>query len=148
MWLGHCCLLTASFPIRQRKELRKSLHNKVIEFDVIELFHLRLFFESFYGLTYTSPPFVSFQLEHPSLSRNHAVLQFKSQDSADKPSGFYLYDLESTHGTFHNKNRCFPKTYYRLIVHCRIFKPNNINTSAAFFSTTHLNKSKSQPLRN
>ena len=36
--------------------------------------------------------------------------------SIDKPAGFYLYDLNSTHGSFHNKNQCFPKTYYRLRV--------------------------------
>lgn len=55
-------------------------------------------------------------LEHPSLSRHHAVLQYKSKASPEKPVGFYLYDLDSTHGSFHNKNRCFPKTYYRLRV--------------------------------
>lgn len=55
-------------------------------------------------------------LEHPSLSRFHAILQYRSESSGDTPAGFYLYDLESTHGTFHNKNRCFPKTYYRLRV--------------------------------
>lgn len=61
-------------------------------------------------------PSCDIQLEHPSLSRYHAVLQFKASGSADRPAGFYLYDLGSTHGTFHNKNRCFPKTYYRLRV--------------------------------
>ena len=61
-------------------------------------------------------PICDIQLEHPSLSRYHAVLQFKANSSSDKPAGFYLYDLDSTHGTFHNKHRCFPKTYYRLRV--------------------------------
>ena len=61
-------------------------------------------------------PSCDIQLEHPSLSRYHAVLQFKANGSIDKPAGFYLYDLDSTHGTFHNKNQCFPKTYYRLRV--------------------------------
>jgi len=55
-------------------------------------------------------------LEHPSLSRYHAVLQFKNKGSPEKPVGFYLFDLDSTHGSFHNKNKCFPKTYYRLRV--------------------------------
>ena len=61
-------------------------------------------------------PTCDIQLEHPSLSRYHAILQFKATASSDKPAGFYLYDLDSTHGTFHNKNKCFPKTYYRLRV--------------------------------
>ena len=61
-------------------------------------------------------PTCDIQLEHPSLSRHHAILQFKATGSSDKPAGFYLYDLDSTHGTFHNKNKCFPKTYYRLRV--------------------------------
>ena len=56
------------------------------------------------------------QMEHPTLSRHHALLQYKSEGSADKPVGFYLYDLGSTHGTCHNKNKCFPKTFYRLRV--------------------------------
>jgi len=55
-------------------------------------------------------------MEHPSLSRYHAVLQFKNKGSPEKPIGFYMYDLDSTHGSFHNKNKCFPKTYYRLRV--------------------------------
>ncbi|KAL2241614.1 UNVERIFIED_CONTAM: Kanadaptin [Sesamum indicum] len=40
-----------------------------------------------------------FVLEHPTISRFHAVLQFKSN------GGAYLYDLGSTHGTFINKNQ-------------------------------------------
>ena len=61
-------------------------------------------------------PNCDIQLEHPSLSRYHAILQFKADGSADKPAGFYLYDLNSTHGTFHNKKQCFPKTFYRMRV--------------------------------
>ena len=56
------------------------------------------------------------QMEHPSLSRYHAILQYKAEGSPDEPEGFYLYDLGSSHGTFHNKKKCFPKTYYRLRV--------------------------------
>ena len=55
----------------------------------------------------------NFQQEHPSLSRFHAILQYKSEDSSERPAGFYLFDMDSTHGTFHNKQKCFPKTYYR-----------------------------------
>ena len=56
------------------------------------------------------------KLEHPSISRHHALLQYKKEGSEDQPVGFYLYDLGSTHGTFHNKKQCFKKTYYRLRV--------------------------------
>ena len=56
------------------------------------------------------------KLEHPSISRHHALLQYKKEESEDQPVGFYLYDLGSTHGTFHNKKQCFKKTYYRLRV--------------------------------
>ena len=55
-------------------------------------------------------------LQHPSLSRFHAVIQYKAQDSPEQPVGFYLYDLGSQHGTKHNNKKCFPKTYYRLRV--------------------------------
>lgn len=52
------------------------------------------------------------QLEHPSLSRHHAVIQYRS----DGDEGFYLYDLGSTHGTFLNKNKVIPHTYHRMHV--------------------------------
>ena len=73
-------------------------------------------------------PVNDIQLEHPSLSRYHAIIQYKAQASEDQPVGFYLYDLDSTHGTFHNKNRCFPKTYYHLRVGHGI-KVNFVNLS-------------------
>ncbi|MQL87125.1 hypothetical protein Taro_019660, partial [Colocasia esculenta] len=40
-----------------------------------------------------------FVLEHPTISRFHAVLQFRKNGEA------FLYDLGSTHGTFLNKNQ-------------------------------------------
>ncbi|XP_038967837.1 kanadaptin isoform X1 [Rattus norvegicus] len=59
-------------------------------------------------------------LEHPSVSRYHAVLQHRgsdpSGDSEDQGQGFYLYDLGSTHGTFLNKTRIPPRTYCRVHV--------------------------------
>lgn len=76
----------------------------------------------------------SILLAHPTISRYHAVLQYRPQteddsssDSDDddantkseKPkveSGWYLYDLGSTHGSFVNKQRVPPKTYIRLRV--------------------------------
>ncbi|XP_042025304.1 kanadaptin-like isoform X1 [Salvia splendens] len=51
-----------------------------------------------------------FVLEHPTISRFHAVLQFKSD------RGVYLYDLGSTHGTFINKNQVKKRIYVDLHV--------------------------------
>ena len=56
-------------------------------------------------------------LEHPSISRYHALVQYRGETDGDKTlSGFYLYDLGSTHGTIVNKSKIKPKTYYRLKV--------------------------------
>ncbi|KAL4378097.1 hypothetical protein GQ457_02G006100 [Hibiscus cannabinus] len=51
-----------------------------------------------------------FVLEHPTISRFHAVLQFRSSGEA------YLYDLGSTHGTSVNKNQVTKRTYVDLHV--------------------------------
>ncbi|XP_068637367.1 uncharacterized protein [Aristolochia californica] len=51
-----------------------------------------------------------FVLEHPTISRFHAVLQFKGNGDA------YLYDLGSTHGTFVNKNQIKKKVFAELHV--------------------------------
>ena len=72
----------------------------------------------------TSKPFHVFgrlpncdvSLEHPSVSRYHAVIQYKTSDTSNSEKGFYLYDLGSTHGTFANKSRLEPKRFYRLRV--------------------------------
>ncbi|TPX56210.1 hypothetical protein PhCBS80983_g04684 [Powellomyces hirtus] len=53
-------------------------------------------------------PICDFELEHPSISRYHAVIQFKDDGTA------YLYDLGSTHGTFLNKNQ-IPKRDYQAL---------------------------------
>lgn len=79
-------------------------------------------------------------MAHPTVSRYHAVLQYRpeisskddSSDSDDdndndngtesstpKPNvdkGWYLYDLSSTHGSFVNKMKVPPKTYIRIRV--------------------------------
>ncbi|XP_029890283.1 kanadaptin isoform X2 [Aquila chrysaetos chrysaetos] len=67
-------------------------------------------------------PGCALALEHPSVSRHHAVLQYRGAGcSPDSPSGadaagFYVYDLGSTHGTFLNKARVPPRTYCRVRV--------------------------------
>ncbi|XP_075451512.1 kanadaptin isoform X4 [Ascaphus truei] len=57
-------------------------------------------------------------LEHPSVSRYHAVLQYRQVPGSDpdQEPGFYVYDLGSTHGTFINKQRIQSKTYCRFRV--------------------------------
>ncbi|XP_011403013.2 PREDICTED: kanadaptin-like [Amphimedon queenslandica] len=67
-------------------------------------------------------------LEHPSISRHHAILQYRptpsstpiesSSLSADPTgeAGFYLYDLGSTHGSYLNKNKIQSRKYYRVRV--------------------------------
>ncbi|KAK9683063.1 hypothetical protein RND81_10G115400 [Saponaria officinalis] len=51
-----------------------------------------------------------FVLEHPTISRFHAVIQFNGSGDA------YLYDLGSTHGTFINKKQVKAKVYVDLHV--------------------------------
>ncbi|CAA6672469.1 unnamed protein product [Spirodela intermedia] len=46
-----------------------------------------------------------FVLEHPTISRFHAVLQFRKDSEA------FIYDLGSTHGTFVNKNQIRKKSF-------------------------------------
>ena len=84
-------------------------------------------------------PSCDVQLEHPSISRYHAILQYRplnKQGSDDESSndalsvpvvsssvstnpteeGFYVYDLGSTHGTFINKTKIQMRCFYRLRV--------------------------------
>lgn len=56
-------------------------------------------------------------LAHPTISRYHAVLQYKAKEPGkdeDDQEGFYLYDLDSTHGTYWNGKRIKPRVYVRL----------------------------------
>ncbi|XP_056343440.1 kanadaptin [Oenanthe melanoleuca] len=64
-------------------------------------------------------PGCALALEHPSVSRHHAVLQYRGAGCAPEgadAAGFYVYDLGSTHGTFLNKARVPPRTYCRVRV--------------------------------
>jgi len=53
-------------------------------------------------------------LEHPSISRYHSLLQYRSISEEGQEKGWYLYDLGSTHGTFLNKQQLPPKVYCRV----------------------------------
>ncbi|KAL8590306.1 hypothetical protein ACOMHN_006422 [Nucella lapillus] len=55
-------------------------------------------------------------MEHPSLSRYHAVVQYREMTEDDDECGWYLYDLDSTHGTWVNKEKIKPNVYRRLHV--------------------------------
>ncbi|KAK3537691.1 hypothetical protein QTP70_017905 [Hemibagrus guttatus] len=65
-------------------------------------------------------PVCDISLEHPSISRYHAVVQYRGKAGdtgvVGEELGFYIFDLGSTHGTFVNKNKIPPKTYIRLHV--------------------------------
>ncbi|CAL8105529.1 unnamed protein product [Calicophoron daubneyi] len=63
-------------------------------------------------------------LAHPSISRLHAVLQYgrpppsisKTSHIHPESAGWYIQDLESTHGTFVNKRRLPPGRFVRVHV--------------------------------
>ncbi|XP_037098369.1 kanadaptin isoform X2 [Syngnathus acus] len=65
-------------------------------------------------------PVCDVPLEHPSISRYHAVIQYRQQpgqeESVGEERGFYVQDLGSTHGTVVNKNKIPPNTFIRLRV--------------------------------
>lgn len=65
-------------------------------------------------------PVCDVSLEHPSISRYHAVIQYRGPGaeggSVGEETGFYVHDLGSTHGTVVNKNKVPPKTFIRLRV--------------------------------
>lgn len=70
-------------------------------------------------------------MAHPTISRYHAVLQYRSTFSADDESrGFYLFDLGSTHGTFLNKNRLKPESFTRVQVNQCIYSTALQNKNA------------------
>uniref|UniRef100_A0A182JTA4 FHA domain-containing protein n=1 Tax=Anopheles christyi TaxID=43041 RepID=A0A182JTA4_9DIPT len=74
-------------------------------------------------------PNCDINMAHPTISRYHAIFQYRApyrleQDEEDSAhpthstieSGWYLYDLNSTHGTFLNKQQIPARTYVRVRV--------------------------------
>jgi len=62
-------------------------------------------------------PSCDHSMDHPSLSRYHAVIQHCAKTNSEgRDLGWYLYDLDSTHGTWINKSKVSPRVYYRLRV--------------------------------
>uniref|UniRef100_A0A182NN05 FHA domain-containing protein n=1 Tax=Anopheles dirus TaxID=7168 RepID=A0A182NN05_9DIPT len=78
-------------------------------------------------------PNCDINMAHPTISRYHAILQYRAPDDTEQEEaeeeedatrpkhvtaepGWYLYDLNSTHGTFLNKQQIPSRTYVRLRV--------------------------------
>ncbi|KRX21674.1 MAGUK p55 subfamily member 5 [Trichinella nelsoni] len=59
--------------------------------------------------------YVDVQLEHPSISRCHAVFQYRAVGESHQ-LGWYIFDVGSTHGTFLNKEKIPPFMYMRVKV--------------------------------
>lgn len=59
-------------------------------------------------------PSCHISLGHPTISRYHAVLQYRSIEADENQKGLYVYDLGSTHGTFWNGNLIKPNVYVRI----------------------------------
>ena len=56
-------------------------------------------------------------MDHPSLSRYHAIIQHCAKTNSEGHDlGWYLYDLDSTHGTWVNKSKVSPREFHRLRV--------------------------------
>jgi pSer/pThr/pTyr-binding forkhead associated (FHA) protein len=55
-------------------------------------------------------PVCDIELDHQSISRYHAIVQFRNDEKA------FLFDLGSTHGTFLNKSRINSRQYTPLSV--------------------------------
>ncbi|CAD5119749.1 DgyrCDS8344 [Dimorphilus gyrociliatus] len=55
-------------------------------------------------------------MEHPSISRHHAVLQYCPEDTDRNKKGWHVFDLDSTHGTSLNKRKIESRTFLRLRV--------------------------------
>ncbi|KAF9902193.1 Kanadaptin [Linnemannia zychae] len=59
-------------------------------------------------LTIGRLPMCDLEMEHPSLSRYHAIIQFKSSGET------FLYDLNSSHGTKVNKSKIPPQMHVKI----------------------------------
>jgi len=60
-------------------------------------------------------------LEHPTISGQHAVIQFRETKKSNEMGGYiskikpYIMDLESTNGTYLNAEKLEPARYYELL---------------------------------
>lgn len=56
------------------------------------------------------------QMAHPTISRYHAIMQYRKDGDEQNSAGFYVFDLGSTHGTFLNKYRIKSNIHVRVRV--------------------------------
>lgn len=107
-----------SIPLPYKEPKWSGTPSEAYGFEVLKsgqiLEHIELNTKSFYVFGRLSTCDIS--MAHPTVSRYHAVLQYRSQESESNPVGFYIYDLGSTHGTFLNKNRIKSNLYVRVQV--------------------------------
>jgi hypothetical protein len=107
-----------SIPLPYREPKWSGIPNEAFGFEVLKsgqiLENVDLNTKSFYVFGRLSTCDIC--MAHPTISRYHAVLQYRSQESESNPIGFYIYDLGSTHGTFLNKNRIKSNMYVRVQV--------------------------------
>eukprot|EP01132_Coremiostelium_polycephalum_P004818 gene4818-6006_t len=61
--------------------------------------------KSYYLIGRLPPSICDISLEHPTISRQHAIIQHRDEGKV------FLYDLGSTHGSFINKKKCKPNVY-------------------------------------
>lgn len=107
-----------SVPLPYKEPKWSGIPNETYSFEVLKsgkiLENVSLNSKPFYVFGRLST--CDIHMSHPTISRHHAVLQYRSQESENNPIGFYIYDLGSTHGTFLNKNRIKSNMFVRVQV--------------------------------
>jgi protein phosphatase 1D len=108
----------SSIPLPYKEPKWSGIPNETYSFEVLKsgkiLENVSLNSKPFYVFGRLST--CDIHMTHPTISRYHAVLQYRSQESENNPIGFYIYDLGSTHGTFLNKNRIKSNMFVRVQV--------------------------------
>lgn len=89
----------------------KKYHLKVIK-DKILIDDCELVEKSYFSLGRL--PLCDVEMEHSSISRFHAIIQFGIMDKKIGIQAF-IYDLKSVHGTFINKERIQSERYYPIL---------------------------------
>jgi hypothetical protein len=111
-------LKQSEIPIPYKKPTWGGICDKPYSFEVIKnglvITNIDLCTKPFY--VFGRLPSCDVAMEHPSMSRHHAVVQYCINKNDKHDIGWYVYDLNSTHGTWLNKNKIEPRVYYRLKV--------------------------------